>query len=262
MNRSVSELEARELERLYFSVYILNIPVYYQNVGEELKKREVMMFVGKNLMGDKRYIASVFRDKYTLPSEWYGYFQELKRRGMEEVLYLIGSKEKDEKVMEAFKLCYTNVEIMDDCHEAINKVYKYIPVKNAGKFIVDIKHIYLAETLDSYELKLKEMKEEYKEYDFIMDPLYNNLEEIKKNYKYDFEFRSELYSFYFMREFIKKLKTNMRKKEYIMSIEEYLEANLKTIQGMETHSKRYKEVSIRIIKKLYKEKGEMIKSYL
>ena len=38
--------------------------------------------------------------------------------------------------------------------------------------------------------------------------------------------------------------TNMRKKEYIMSIEEYLEANLKTIQGMETHSKRYKEVDL------------------
>lgn len=258
-NRTGEVLRKRELEKSYFAVYCMSTKLNMDDATGEGGIKKLYVFFGCELGGKKKYISSVFEKELERTSDWYNYFQTLKKRGMEHIIYALVPKQKE--IRDAIKLAYPKVEIFTSCENTINKLEKYNTYKTKEEIYREVRKLYVAKDEIEYELNYKEFEEKYKKYPFIMEMLEGEIKSLKENYKYSFAIRRIIYAFNYIIEMEKRFR-RISKHQVYKDKEEFIDQCAFFIYSSEAAMHYQKEEWGNVLNEVYEEKKDLIKPYL
>ena len=258
-NRTGEVLRKRKLERSYFVVYCISTKINIDSDKFYTEPKKLYTFFGCTLDGKKKYLSCTLETDVEKTSEWYNFFQELKKRGMEHIVFALLPKDKG--IRDAIKLGFPKVEIFTSCEGTIDKLLKYNSYKTKDEIYRQIRRIFVARDLLEYELNYKDFIEKYEKYPFIMDMLKEELKNIKNNYKYSFMVRRIIYAFNYIIE-MKKRFSRYSTDEVYNNKDEFIDACAYAIFMSESSLHYYKDEWTIVLNEVYEEKNELIKPYL
>jgi len=257
--RTGENLRTRELEKSYFVIYCLSTKISIDDAEGTGGEKKLYVFFGCGLGGKKKYISSVLEEELIRTSDWYNYFQTLKKRGMEHVIYALVPKKKE--IRDAIKLSYPKVEIFTSCENTINKLQKYNTFKTRDEIYREVRKLYIAKDLIEYELNYKEFVDKYSKYPFIMDLLNEEIKSLKENYKYSFAVRRIIYAFNYIIEMERRFE-KINRHEIFKDKEEFVDICAFFIYSSEAALHYQKEEWANVLNEIYEEKKDLIKPYL
>lgn len=81
-NRTGEILRKRRLERSYFAIYCISTRIKIDSEKYYTESKKLYSFFGCTLEGKKKYLSCILETEAEKTSEWYNFFQELKKRGI------------------------------------------------------------------------------------------------------------------------------------------------------------------------------------
>ena len=150
-------------------------------------KKAIYVIIGVDVQGYKE-ILGMWIDKSESSSFWSGVFEDLKERGVEDILYMssdgiAGFKGSLERV-------FPKTQTQRCVVHLVRNLYGICPRKEAKAIINDFKQIYTSTSMEDAEIRLDEFKEKWKENirvvkkveDFMeyLEPLFELPQEIRK----------------------------------------------------------------------------------
>lgn len=187
VNEETEKWKRRKLQSLYVFTYAdcLYIPIKDDLTST---KRAVYVIIGVDVNGYKD-ILGLWIDKTESASFWSNVFEDLKERGVEDILYMssdgiAGFKGSLERV-------FPRTQSQRCVVHLVRNIYSLCPKKEAKNIIADYKKIYTSTSLEEAELELDNFKNKYnKDYsrivkkaqDFMqyLEPLFELPDEIRK----------------------------------------------------------------------------------
>lgn len=187
VNEETEKWKRRKLQPLYVFTYA---DCLYIPIKDELTttKRAVYVIIGVDANGYKD-ILGLWIDKTESASFWSNVFEDLKERGVEDILYMssdgiAGFKGSLERV-------FPRTQSQRCVVHLVRNIYSLCPKKEAKNIIADYKKIYTSTSLEEAELELDNFKNKYKKehnrivkkaQDFMqyLEPLFELPEEIRK----------------------------------------------------------------------------------
>ena len=187
VNEETEKWKTRKLKPLYVFTYAdcLYIPIKDDLTSN---KRAVYVIIGVDTNGYKD-ILGLWIDKTESASFWSNVFEDLKERGVEDILYMssdgiAGFKGSLERV-------FPRTQSQRCVVHLVRNIYSLCPKKEAKNIIADYKKIYTSASLEEAELELENFKNKYsKDYnrivkkaqDFMqyLEPLFELPDEIRK----------------------------------------------------------------------------------
>ena len=187
VNEETEKWKRRKLQPLYVFTYA---DCLYIPIKDDLTttKRAVYVIIGVDTNGYKD-ILGLWIDKTESASFWNNVFEDLKERGVEDILYMssdgiAGFKGSLERV-------FPRTQSQRCVVHLVRNIYSLCPKKEAKNIIADYKKIYTSTSLEEAELELENFKNKYnKDYnrivkkaqDFMqyLEPLFELPEEIRK----------------------------------------------------------------------------------
>ena len=259
-NSSILELNNRKLDNCLFSIIIIPVKAYFKTNNNFSIERELYLFFSCNIQGKRKYITTVFKDKYPKVSDWYDFILSLKAKGINITLYAIIPN--NDFLSKALKLAFNEINIYVSFLEIYAKLTKYHSANYANRLFEEVRKLYLTSTLEEYDIYFNSFKEEYLNLPFINDLLEEDLKRIKPYYDIELNFRKYILSFYFCRELFKRLVVISHSKDSFSSIDEFITCILPDIRRIELKMFCSKKDLKFIINKVYTQYGNLIKSYL
>lgn len=186
--------------------------------------------IGCNIFGVRKYITSVFEDDFEKASDWYNFFQNLKSRGLESVIFSV--LPNVDFIKKAIKLSFPETTILTSCFDIIDRLFKFFSWSYSTNIFESIKFIFLAKDIYEFNLKVNEFYTDFQVQPFIVEIASNHFKSISFNI--DYVLRKHIYSFYFNRDLYKRLAVISHSKPYffdISSFEERLIPNIKTMES-------------------------------
>lgn len=187
VNEETEKWKRRKLQPLYVFTYA---DCLYIPIKDDLTttKRAVYVIIGVDTNGYKD-ILGLWIDKTESASFWSNVFEDLKERGVEDILYMssdgiAGFKGSLERV-------FPRTQSQRCVVHLVRNIYSLCPKKEAKNIIADYKKIYTSTSLEEAELELENFKNKYtkdhnrivkKVQDFMqyLEPLFELPEEIRK----------------------------------------------------------------------------------
>lgn len=178
----------RKLKPMYVFTYAdcLYIPIKDDIMTT---KKAIYIIIGVDVQGYKE-ILGMWIDETESGSFWSNVFEDLKERGVEDILYMssdgiAGFKGSLERV-------FPKTQSQRCVVHLVRNIYSLCPKKNAKEIIGDYKKIYTSSSLEEAEFQLEVFKKKYekeqkrivkKAEDFMeyLEPLFELPEEIRKN---------------------------------------------------------------------------------
>ena len=225
----------------------------------KVDSQTVYLFYGCNLLGKRKFLASIIASNLSLTSSWYDFFQSFRSRGLEQIVYAVLPNNK--QLIDALKLSFLNVESILSIFDTIMKISKYFSAGYSSTLLTFIKNVYLGADLLDYEANLNIFKDAYNS-PFILDLVDNNLIKAKDYYYLPQHIRKNIFSYYFLRENLKKLIVISHSKQYFSSLDDFLELCLPTFQVFESKMYCSKSDWLAVLDFLYDSKKDLIKPYL
>lgn len=258
-NKTVELLKKRNLEGSYLVLYCIKVEIYVEEGQDYVNQKPLYIFMGCTLSGKRMYIGAVLKRKEMKISDWYDYFESLKSRKLEHIIFGLIPNEKE--IKEAIKLSFPEVEVFNSCDYIIKKLKKYNSFKFKEEIFREVKRLYLSRDKKEYKINYEVFKEKYQKYSFIMEMLEEEIQSIEKNYKYSQSIRRIIYSFNYIIEFEKRLSVISNGKNY-KTAEDFVKELVWYINRTESTVHFIKSEWINIINEIYEEKKELIKPYL
>lgn len=187
VNEETEKWKRRKLQPLYVFTYA---DCLYIPIKDELTttKRAVYVIIGVDANGYKD-ILGLWIDKTESSSFWSNVFEDLKERGVEDILYMssdgiAGFKGSLERV-------FPRTQSQRCVVHLVRNIYSLCPKKEAKSIIADYKKIYTSTSIEEAELELENFKNKYnkehnrivkKVQDFMqyLEPLFELPDEIRK----------------------------------------------------------------------------------
>ena len=177
----------RKLKSMYVFTYADCI---YVPIKDDLtsSKKAIYVIIGVDVQGYKE-VLGMWIDNTESASFWSDIFEELKERGVEDILYMssdgiAGFKNSLERV-------FPKTQAQRCVVHLVRNIYGICPKKDAKNIIADYKKIYTSSSLDEALLQLDAFKEKYKQHkrivkkveDFMqyLEPLFELPQEIRKS---------------------------------------------------------------------------------
>ncbi|MBR3229342.1 MAG: IS256 family transposase [Clostridia bacterium] len=190
VNEEVYKWKNRPLEPIYTFVYADCLYVYIKDdlVSE---KKAVYVILGVNKDGYKD-ILGIWIDKSESASFWTGVFEDLKQRGVQDILYvtsdgIAGFKGSLEK---AFPKTNSQRCVV---HLARN-IYKLCPKKQASKIMQGFKKIYTSPSLEAAEIALENFKNDFPNQTKIIKKIENFMQYLEPLFELPTEIRKVIYT--------------------------------------------------------------------
>lgn len=187
VNEETEKWKNRRLKPLYVFTYA---DCLYVPIKDDLttSKRAVYVIIGVDAEGYKD-ILGLWIDKTESASFWTNVFEDLKERGVEDILYMssdgvAGFKGSLERV-------FPRTQSQRCVVHLVRNIYSLCPRKEAKNIIVDYKKIYTSKSMEEANLELENFKSKYKDnhsrivkkaQDFMqyLEPLFELPDEIRK----------------------------------------------------------------------------------
>ena len=187
VNEETEKWKKRRLQSMYVFTYAdcLYIPIKDDLTSS---KKAVYVIIGVDVNGYKD-ILGLWIDKTESASFWSNVFEDLKERGVEDILYMssdgiAGFKGSLERV-------FPRTQSQRCVVHLVRNIYSLCPKKDAKNIIADYKKIYTSTSLEDAKLELENFKNKYNEthnrivkkvQDFMqyLEPLFELPDEIRK----------------------------------------------------------------------------------
>ena len=159
VNEETENWKNRKLQPMYVFTYAdsLYVPIK-DNLTSE--KRAIYVIIGVDVNGYKD-ILGLWIDKTESASFWSNVFEDLKERGVKDILYMssdgiAGFKGSLERV-------FPKTQSQRCVVHLVRNIYSLCPRKDAKNIIDDYKKIYTSTSLEEANLQLQDFKNKYKE---------------------------------------------------------------------------------------------------
>ena len=187
----IEEWQSRPLERTYVILYIDCIFYKVRQDGKVIDKA-VYVIIGINREGRKELLG-FWINKTESASFWFKVFNDLKSRGVEDVL--IFSVDNLSGIGKAIKGVYPQAEVQKCVVHQIRNSLRYVSWKDKKELSSDLKKVYGAATLEEAELRMDEFEEKWEnKYPHVIKSWRTNWEELMTYFKYPFELRKLMYT--------------------------------------------------------------------
>ena len=187
VNEETERWKNRKLKPLYVFTYA---DCLYIPIKDELtsNKRAVYVIIGVDTNGYKD-ILGLWIDKTESASFWSNVFDDLKERGVEDILYM--SSDGIAGFRGSLERVFPRTQSQRCVVHLVRNIYSLCPKKEAKSIIADYKKIYTSVSLEEAKLELENFKNKYnKDYnrivkkaqDFMqyLEPLFELPNEIRK----------------------------------------------------------------------------------
>lgn len=258
-NQTIDVIQKRDIDKILFSITVLSQQVFYNDGTGYIYKRNINIFIGCNINGVRKHITTIFEDDFEKVSDWYNLFLKFKNKGVIQCFFLVSN---NENIIKAFKLAFSGGETFHCFFDDIYRLQHYITFSYANDILGKCRKVCLSETIDEFDLRKNELLEEYSSHPFIKDILIKSFDKYNKCFKYSYYLRKHLLSYYFLRDFKKKMMVISNSKPYFSNVNEFTELLLPTIQRYESKMYCSKENWNQIISYLYENNKELLSGEL
>ena len=186
VNKEVEKWRNRRLKPFYSFIYA---DCLYVSIKDDLvsKKKAIYIIVGVDESGYKD-ILGMWIDISESASFWTGVFEDLKARGVEDILYV--SSDGIAGFKNSLETVFSKTQAQRCVVHLTRNIYQLCPKKEAKKIIASWKDIYQSKTLEIAEVKLEQFEKDFSKHknvvkkvkDFMqyLEPLFELPEEIRK----------------------------------------------------------------------------------
>lgn len=190
VNEEVKEWKKRPLKNIYSIIYM---DCLYTNVRKDNKSEKVGIYValGIDITGKKEVIG-FWEGESESSSFWYGILEEMKERGVKDILFLCtdgvsGFKEILEQVYPKTKHQRCLVHMIRNMTPCVLK-------KEMQELCNDLKLIYKAKSKEEATSNVESFREKYKNNKILMKKFENNLDSMLNLYDYSENIRKLIYT--------------------------------------------------------------------
>lgn len=215
-NLNINEIKKRDLDKCAFALYFLPNTVFYNYGDDYIKERKIYSLFLCNIKGVRKYITSIFYDDYTKTSNWYDLFQMWKKKGLECLLYCV--MPNDNNIKDAIALSFSECKCLISPFETIFKISKYFSCSYTANISETFRKLFIADSIDDFNFKKKDFIEYSSNFPYIKDLIESDLVTASKIMNMPFLLRKNVFSFYFMRDNIKRIATLSRTKSHFDSL--------------------------------------------
>lgn len=187
----IKEWQARPLEEVYCIVWMDAMHYKVKDEGK-VTSRAVYNILGITTEGKKELLGM-----YVSESEganfWLSVLTDLQHRGVNDIL--IACIDNLKGFSEAITSIFPKTEVQSCIVHQIRNSLKYVASKNQKEFMVDLKEVYKAATLDLAEEKLKFLDEKWgQKYPVVINSWQNNWHKLSTFFKYSESIRRMIYT--------------------------------------------------------------------
>lgn len=187
----ISEWQSRPLARIYPIIYLDAIHFKVRSDNKIINKAAYTV-LGVTVDGHKE-ILGIWVGANESASFWLGVLNELKNRGVEDIL--IACKDGLKGFSEAINTAFPQTELQLCVIHQIRNSIKYVSYKERKPLLADLKKVYQSLTLEEAELKLQEFKQNWdKRYPLVSKTWENNWIELTAYFKYPQEIHRIIYT--------------------------------------------------------------------
>lgn len=190
VNEEVISWQKRPLEPIYIFTYAdcLYVPIKDDLISE---KKAVYVILGVNKDGYKD-ILGVWIDKTESASFWSEVFEDLKSRGVKDILYTVsdgiaGFKGSLEKV-------FPKTQPQRCVVHLARNIYGLCPKKNASKIMAGFKKIYTSPSSEAAKIALEDFKEEFSKQEKIIKKVEEFMQYLEPLFELPAEIRKAIYT--------------------------------------------------------------------
>lgn len=166
---TLSECSKKRLASTYLVVYAIKNEVNIKK-GEYIENTDVYTLIGIDTKG-YRHFLNIYQDKVNNNRFWLDCFENLKSRGLQNILFL--SVDNNKNMKRTAKIAFPNIVFVDSLTDIVPKFYKYSYEKDAKKLASKLHSLYTEKTLSECKEKLK-----------LFEGVYNNVIQQKLIQKY------------------------------------------------------------------------------
>lgn len=190
VNEEVKEWKNRPLKSIYTIIYM---DCLYTTVREEgkSKKEAVYVALGVDITG-KKEIIGFWEGESESSSFWYGILEELKYRGVRDILFLCTDGVTGFR--EILEQAYPKTIHQRCIVHIIRNMTPCVPKKEMKKMCEELKYIYKANSLEEAEEAAKSFREKYKDNKILIKKFESNIDSMINLYNYSTNIRKLIYT--------------------------------------------------------------------
>ena len=185
---TITDCPKRRLEDTYLVVYAIKNEINIKK-GEYIEKEDIYTLVGIDKKGF-RTLINVYSDKKNNNRYWLDCFENLKVRGIKNILFL--SVDDNKNIKKAAKVSFPTITFIDSITDIMPKFYKFSYEKNAREIGSKLHNLYVQKTLTDFKEQFKKFKERYNNviHQKLIEKYLTNIESL---YKYSVNIRKLLF---------------------------------------------------------------------
>lgn len=186
----VEKWRHRTLQPFYTFIFAdcLYIPVFDGLVSE---KRAFYVIIGINAYGYKE-VLGVWSDKTESASFWTSVFEDLKARGVEDILFC--TSDGLAGFQGSLEIAFPKTRAQRCVVHLDRNLYKICPKKHAKGVLADFKKIYKSSNLEIAQLELENFEKKYKDNKNIVKKVKEDMQYIEPLFEYPEEIRHLMYT--------------------------------------------------------------------
>jgi putative transposase len=187
----IRQWQSRPLESLYAIVWMDAMHFKIREDGKVMTKA-VYTVLGVNMEGRKE-ILGLYLGQNESATFWLQVLSDISQRGIKDIL--ISSIDNLNGFAEAIENIFPKTEVQLCVIHQIRNSMKYIPWKNYKEFMVDLKKVYQASTLELAEHNLDELEKKWgKNYPAVIKSWRSNWTRLSQYFKYPEPIRRLIYT--------------------------------------------------------------------
>ena len=181
---------SRPLKPFYPFIYA---DCLYIPVTEDLKseKRAFYVIIGVDCYGMKD-VLGIWCDKTESATFWTSVFEDLKERGVNDILYTTSDGVAGFKG--ALELVFPKAKAQRCVVHLVRNLYNICPKKEASKVIQQFKKIYTATNLEIAQLELESFKEKFSHLSKVISKVEEDMQYLEPLFELPFEIRKAIYT--------------------------------------------------------------------
>ena len=191
VNEEVEKFRNRKLKPLYIFTYAdcLYIPIKGDNINSQ--KKAIYVIIGVDAQGYKD-ILGMWIDKNESASFWTNVFEDLKSRGVEDILYM--SSDGIAGFKGSLELVFPKTQSQRCVVHLTRNIYSICPKKQANKVIQFWKKIYTSSDKEKAYLILEDFKKEFSSLSSVVKKVENFMQYLDPLFELPTEIRKAIYT--------------------------------------------------------------------
>ena len=191
VSKEVEKWRARKLKPLYVFTYAdcIYVPIKGDNLTSS--KRAIYIIIGVDVNGYKD-VLGMWTNETESASFWNSVFEDLKERGVEDILYM--SSDGIAGFKGSLEMVFPKTQSQRCVVHLVRNLYSICPKKEAKEIIADFKKIYTSITQEEANLMLDAFREKYKDQKRIVKKVESFMQYLESLFELPEEIRKYIYT--------------------------------------------------------------------